>query len=135
MNPADFRAIFPEFGQTIYPDALVTFWLSVAAQMVNATRWGSLTNQGTALLTAHYLVLANEASQTSAAQVAASGMGTIGEVVGPETAKSVDGVSVSQDIASVTIPGAGTFNRTQYGVQYWQLAQMMGAGGMQINAC
>ncbi len=134
MTPADFRAIFPEFGHAIYPDPLVTFWLSVAANLIDPTRWGALTNQGTALLTAHYLVLANEASQLSYAQAAASGAGSLGGVVGPETAKSVDGVSVSQDIASVTIPGAGTFNRTQYGVQYWQLALMMGAGGMQINA-
>lgn len=134
MTPTDFRAIFPEFGATIYPDSLVTFWLSVAANLVDPTRWGALTNQGTALLTAHYLVLANEASQLSSAQAAASGAGSLGGVVGPETSKSVDGVSVTQDIGSVTIEGGGNFNRTQYGVQYVQLARMMGAGGMQINA-
>ncbi len=135
MNPSDFRAIFPEFGQGIYPDPLVAFWLGVAVNLVNPTRWGALTNQGTALLTAHYLVLANEASQLSAAQAAANGAGSLGSVTGPEVSKAVDGVSVTQDVASVTIPGAGTFNRTQYGVQYWQLAGMMGAGGLQINAC
>ena len=135
MTPTDFRAIFPEFGPTIYSDALVTFWLGVAANLINPTRWGSLTNQGTALLTAHYLVMANEASQLSAAQVAAGGAGSLGGVIGPETSKSVDGVSVTQDIGSVTLEGGGNFNRTQYGVQYLQLARMMGAGGMQINAC
>lgn len=133
MQPDDFRAIFPEFGRIIYPDALVTFWLSVSVNMVNPVRWGVLTNQGTALLTAHYLAFAQEMATQSALQQANGGK--IGSVSGPQTSKAVDGVSVTQDIASVTIPGAGTFNRTQYGAQYWQMALMMGAGGMQVNAC
>lgn len=116
-----------------YSDALITFWLGVASNLVDPTRWGALANQGTALLTAHYLVLANDAAQASAAQLAAGGAGELGTVIGPEVAKTVDGVSITQDVASVTIAGAGNFNLTQYGVQYWQLARMMGAGGMQVN--
>ena len=116
-----------------YSDALITFWLGVASNLVDPTRWGALANQGTALLTAHYLVLANNAAQDSAAQMAAGGAGMMGGIVGPESEKDVDGVRLIQDVTSVTIAGAGNFNLTQYGVQYWQLARMMGAGGMQVN--
>jgi hypothetical protein len=114
---------------------MITFWLGVASNLINQQRWGALASQGQALLTAHYLVLAQESQQQASMQTLAGGGGTIGGVSGPETAKAVDGVSVSQDVGSVTIVGAGTFNRTQYGIQYYQMSQWMGAGGLQINAC
>jgi hypothetical protein len=136
VTPAQFLAIFPEFGNgSIYTSAMITFWLSVSSNLINQQRWGALAAQGQALLTAHYLVLAQEAQQQASMQTLAGGMRTIGGVSGPEVSKAVDGVSVTQDVGAVTIPGAGTYNRTQYGIQYYQFAQMMGAGGMQINAC
>lgn len=136
MNPTQFLAIFPEFGNaSIYTQAMITFWLGVASNLINQQRWGALASQGQALLTAHYLVLAQESQQQASMQTLSGGAGAIGGVSGPETAKAVDGVSVSQDVGSVTIVGAGTFNRTQYGIQYYQMSQWMGAGGLQINAC
>ncbi|MBC7074666.1 MAG: DUF4054 domain-containing protein [Syntrophomonadaceae bacterium] len=126
MTPAQFLAIFPEFASV--NTAIITFWLSVAANLINVARWGSLASQGQALLTAHYLVLA---SANASAQTAGT---PLGQVKGVLTAKAVDGVSVSMDSAAVTITGAGMYNATTYGVQWIQLARMMGAGGMQVNA-
>lgn len=128
MTPVDFRAIFAEFDTTNYPDPMVSIWLGQATNEVNATRWGADTNYGIALLTAHYLVLARRRG------IAAAAGAVPGDVVGPQTSKSVDGVSVSRDGGSVTIDGAGTFNSTDYGILFWQKARWMGAGGLQINA-
>lgn len=119
MTAAVFITMFPEFSGT--DQGRITFWLSVAVQLINPARWGTLTNQGIALLTAHYLTI-DAQNQTPATQ---------GTVNGPITSKSVDGVSVSKDVALVTIEKAGQFNATSYGVQYYQLARMMGAGAIQ----
>lgn len=132
MLTADFLAIFPEFSNAVqYPAARISFWLGIAAQFVDPTRWSTLTNQGTALLTAHYLVLDQDAQMKAANQLNNPASG-LGGVDGLETAKAVDGVSVSMDVASVSMEGAGYYNRTSYGIQYWQMARMMGAGGLQV---
>lgn len=126
MTPAQFLAIFPEFSAV--STTIITFWLSVAANLINVSRWGALASQGQALLTAHYLVLATAESNAATAGAA------LGQTQGVITAKAVDGVSVSMDAASVTITGAGMYNATTYGIQWLQLSRMMGAGGMQVNA-
>ena len=126
MQPRDFLAFFPEFTAT--NAAVISAWLAIASQQVNPQRWGALTNYGIALLTAHYLTVA--ANNSTAAAVGAP----VGGVTGPETSKSVDGVSVSQDVASVTVAGGGNYNASTYGVMFLQQAQLMGAGGLQINA-
>ena len=135
MNEAQFLAIFGEFSNvSVYPTAMISFWLGVAANFINPTRWGNLAQQGQALLTAHYLVLAQRIATEQAAQNATNGASTMGLTQGVITAKSVDGVSVNMDVGAVTMEGAGAYNRTSYGIQYYQLAQMFGAGGLQINA-
>ena len=103
----------------------------MAANFINLPRWGALANQGTALLTAHYLVL-DQDEKTKAENQFNNSSSQLGGIDGLETAKAVDGVSVSMDASLVTITGAGMYNRTSYGVQYWQMAQMMGAGGLQF---
>lgn len=123
LTLAEFLAIFPEFSNaTTYPVARVNFWLSYAVNFVDSTRWGNVYQQGMALYAAHLLVLdvRNQSQQ--------------GTVTGVDTGQSADGISYSVDSASVTIAGAGLYNTTTYGIQYWQLAQMMGAGGLQV-AC
>ena len=122
MLLATFLSIFPEFSNTaIYSTARVNFWLGYAVNFVDPTRWGNVANQGIALYTAHLLVLdvRNQVQQ--------------GNVTGVDTGQSADGISYSVDSASVTIAGAGLYNSTTYGIQYIQLAQMMGAGGLQVS--
>jgi hypothetical protein len=53
-------------------------------------------------------------------------------VGGIVTNKSVDGVSVSYDTNSITLDGAGNYNSTKYGREFWQLAMIVGMGGQQL---
>lgn len=127
MDVPTFRAQFPEFASaTTYPDAQVTFWLGIAANRVDPCAWGALADFGTALFTAHNLVIAARRAKASAIG------GQPGATQGVQTSKSVDKVSVAYDAGSTTVDGAGNWNATDYGVQFWQYAEMMGAGGLQL---
>ncbi|MCA8242835.1 DUF4054 domain-containing protein [Burkholderia sp. AU32262] len=127
MDIAQFRQSFPEFDDTTtYPDSLVQFWMTVAVSLVNADRWGELTDLGIALVTAHHLALALKDQKTAAVG------GVPGQVTGPQSSKAVDKVSASYDTAAVAIKDGGFWNATMYGVRYLSLAQMMGTGGIQL---
>lgn len=127
MTPAEFRAILPEFSCTSsYPDTQIQFWIDFAGVMVNAERWDTLVDQGTAYLTAHHLAISKRD------QAAAEGGGIPGAVNGVVTAKSVDKVSVSYDASTVTLADAGFWNMSSYGIRFVQLARMVGAGGVQM---
>ncbi|MBN9359824.1 DUF4054 domain-containing protein [Herbaspirillum huttiense] len=127
MDSATFRQHFPEFEDAgIYPDAQVTFWLTVAENLVNRVRWGGLADQGVELVTAHHLVLARRD------ELATSVGGVPGLMTGPQSSKSVDKVSASYDTNAATVDGAGFWNLTTYGVRYASLAKLFGAGGLQV---
>lgn len=127
MDEPTFRTDFPEFASTTtYPAAQVNFWLGIAANRVNPDAWGDLADLGTCLFVAHNLVL----SQRAAASAAAGG--APGGSTGVMSAKSVDKVSASYDVRSATVDGAGNWNATDYGVRFYQYAEMMGAGGLQV---
>lgn len=122
VTAAQFRLDFPEFADTVkYPDPMVTFWLNYAALMLNADRWATALNFGIELMTAHQVALA-----------ARNLTGTPGAILAPQSAKSVDKVAVSYDTSAVRLENAGHWNGTSYGIQFIQLARMMGAGGMQL---
>lgn len=55
MTSDQFRAWFPEFGQT--PETQVQGAIDRAALEVDATTWGTTADTGIGLLTAHYLSL------------------------------------------------------------------------------
>ncbi|HEP6427740.1 DUF4054 domain-containing protein [Burkholderia cenocepacia] len=127
MDVSQFRQSFPEFNDTTtYPDSLVQFWMTVAVSLVNAERWGELTDLGVALVTAHHLALAVKDQKMAAVG------GVPGQVTGPQSSKAVDKVSASYDTSAVAIKDGGFWNATMYGVRYLSLAMMMGAGGMQL---
>ncbi|AOI65551.1 hypothetical protein WS51_18285 [Burkholderia territorii] len=127
MDVSQFRQSFPEFDDTTtYSDSLIQFWVTVAVSLVNAERWGDLTELGIALVTAHHLALAVKDQKMAAVG------GVPGQVSGPQSSKAVDKVSASYDTAAVAIKDGGFWNATMYGVRYLSLAMMMGAGGMQL---
>jgi hypothetical protein len=130
MNPSveQFRSDFPEFTDTtLYPDSLVTAWLTVATTLLsNASRWGTLLTTGQELVTAHYIVL------QARDQAAASAGGTPGTPSGLQASKSVGDVSVNYDYSRTTYEGAAFWNLTSYGQRYYAMARMMGAGGIQV---
>lgn len=127
ITPSQLRSDFPEFADsTKYPDSLIQMWLTVAASLVNASRWMELTDIGIELVTAHHLVIALRD------QTAAAVGGVPGEMTGPTASKSVDKVSKSYDTSAATLDNAGFWALSSYGIRYLGLARMMGAGGLQV---
>lgn len=121
------RAHFPEFADTTaYPDASIAFWFTVADLAVPSTVWGELWDQGCELYVGHHLAIAARDQQ------AVEAGGVPGEVRGPQTAKSVDKVSVAFDSGAVTHAGAGFWNMTTYGIRFYNLVRIVGAGGIQL---
>lgn len=130
MDPEQFITDFPEFANTtMYPTAAIAFQIGIATSLLNAQRWGSMLNYGIELYVAHNLVLAAQAAEDSALG------NTPGEMTGPTSAKGVDKVTVSYDTQAASLTDAGFYGLTRYGVQFLQLARMMGAGGVQLAMC
>lgn len=127
VTPASFRANFPEFSDTTaYPDPRIAYWVGIAGIRLDACRWDTLLDHGTELFVAHNLVLSRQAA------MAAAGGGVPGLASGPTSSEAVDKVSVSYDTGAAAIDGAGAWNLTAYGVQFLQLARLIGAGGVQL---
>lgn len=127
-TPATLRAMFPEFASPAqYPDTLLQTWLGVSVKFVNADRWGDSTDLGVMLAACHRVALAKRA-QKGGAGGAAPGANT-----GLLVSKSADGISASYDASAVTLAGAGHWNLTTYGLQYKELANLMGAGPVQVG--
>lgn len=125
---SNFRITFPAFTDTSkFPNAQVQIFLNLYAQMVNAERWGELTDLGVYLAVAHNLVL--EAQSVKAASVG----GTPGNGTGVVTAKSADKLSTSYDVNVAAEQGAGFWNLTTYGQRYWHYTQLFGMGAVQTN--
>lgn len=124
MNSSTFKQIFPEFAST--STVTIDFFLSVGNGLLSVDRWGEQLDYGLGLFVAHHLAIADVDSRAAAAG-APPGVGG-----GVTTAKSVDKVSVTYDGSLGTYEGAGFWNRTTYGIRFFQLARMVGAGGYQV---
>lgn len=128
MDLATFRTDFPEFADSAtYPDATVTFYLTLAQKMLTTPNWDSqVIDYGQALFIAHHLAIATKDGQASSAGAVP------GKVEGVQSSKSVDRVSISYDTNAVTLTDAGFWNMTSYGIRFYQLARMVGAGMVQM---
>jgi hypothetical protein len=126
-DAAKFRTDFPEFSDsTAYPDSQVTFWIGIATRLINADRWGDLTDFGIELLVAHNLVLWKQASK------AAAGGGVPGLASGVTASKAVADVSVGYDTSVASVEDGGNYNLTTYGTRYLEFVSLFGAGGIQL---
>lgn len=127
VTPASFRGHFPEFADaTAYPDGTVAFYIGLAGGLLPADRWGDSLDYGTELFTAHHLAIEAKEARSAAA-------GAIpGTLTGPQASKSVDKVSVSYNTQAVALTDGGFWNLTTYGLRFFQLARMIGAGGYQL---
>ena len=129
VTATSLRAQFPEFANTTtFPDSLITSWLAQAVKLVSQAAWDDSTDFGVSLWTAHQLVLSAKA-QASAARRS----GSPGGATGVLTSKSAGGVSAGYDFSSVAEKGAGFWNQTTYGMQFYRLSQMFGAGPIQVG--
>lgn len=126
MDADQFRANFPEFVDiAAYPNSVLNYWLGIGARLLRIEAWDDLLDHGLELFAAHHIVLSKQAQKAIATGAAP------GVTSGVVASKSVDRVSVSYDTSSATIAGQGHWNLTIYGVQFIQLSQMVGMGGVQ----
>jgi hypothetical protein len=127
VTPATLRAQFPEFTDPVaYTDAAIGLWLSVSVLLLDPNRWDTLIDTGTSLFICHHLTLAARDQQ-----VAAAG-GIPGAVQGIMTAKAVDKVSAGYDAQSVLLTDGDFWNMSSYGIQFLNMARLLGAGGVQF---
>lgn len=130
VTPAQFREDFTEFANTtLFPDSMVTYWLNLAALLLNAQRWGQQLGTGIELFCAHNCAL--EAYN----QQSANASGIPGLTKGVISGESAGAVNVSYDTASALDPKAEHWNLTNYGTRFWFLARMMGAGPTHLGGC
>ncbi len=127
MDISVFRAAFTEFTDTAkYPDALVSFWATLATAQVNADRWGTQTTLGIQLYVAHEITL--EAQSQASAAIG----GVPGAQSGPTNTKTVGSVTIGYDTDQTKEKDAGFWNLTVYGKQFIRLARIFGAGVIQL---
>jgi hypothetical protein len=127
MDAATFRADFPVFANpAIFPDSQINFQIDLAVIRLPECRWTTLLPYGIELFVAHNLSLAR------AAQIAAAAGAAPGALNGPVTSKAVDKVSYSMDPSLVALTDGGYWNLTSFGVEFLQLARMIGAGPIQL---
>jgi len=123
ITVAQFRADFPEFASTVdFPNSGAQFWLGIAYQLLNASRWGAQLDLAVELFTAHNLAIEAKASRD------AKGGGIPGQQAGPINSKSVSSVSVGYDSSAALESNAGHWNLTVYGTRLIRLIRMFGAG-------
>lgn len=122
-----FRTVFPEFADTTkYPDQQISFWATLATQQVRECIWKKSWFTGVSLYVAHEITVAAQN-----AKIAAVG-GVPGTSGGIANTKTVGSVTVGYDTNTSTEEGAGYWNRTTYGMQFFRLAQIFGAGAIQL---
>ena len=122
------RTLYPEFADiTKYPDAMIQAYLDLGAQFVNVERWDTLADYGVHLWTAHHLAIARINSTTAAVGGVPGGAGGI------LSSKSGGGMSAGYDFSHVAEEGAGYWNGTSYGREFYRLSQMMGIGPVQVG--
>lgn len=127
LTESSFRESMPMFADSVaYPQFQFNFYLKLGVKLLNERRWDDLLDEGLTFFIAHYLTL----YRRSMASMAVGG--DAGKVVGNETSKSVDGVSKSMDVSGVLNTDAGHWNQTTFGLQFYQLMMMVGAGGIQL---
>ncbi|MEX5443433.1 DUF4054 domain-containing protein [Acinetobacter schindleri] len=127
LSESSFRESMPMFADvTLYPSAQFNFYLNLGKKLLPESRWDDLLDEGLTFFVAHYLTLYRRSMD------AADIGGDAGQVIGNETSKSIDGVSYSMDVSSVSLSDAGHWNQTTFGIQFLQLARMVGAGGIQL---
>lgn len=127
IDESSFRLNMPMFASVAdYPAAQFEYYLKLGVKLLPERRWDDLLDDGLTFFVAHYLVL------NQRAMLAADIGADPGKVTGNETSKSVDGVSKSMDVSSISLEDGGHWNQTTFGIQFLQLARMVGAGGVQL---
>jgi hypothetical protein len=127
LTPAVFRQQFAEFQDPqTYQDTVINLWITVAGQLLNCDRWGTLLDFGVSYFVAHHLALGYQN------QLTAQAGGVPGKLKGPMSSQSVDKASAGYDTAAISLEDMGFWGTTVYGLRFLQLGRTMGAGGVQV---
>lgn len=120
-----FRIMFPEFDAEQYPDLRVNLWGDTAEAQLDKTRWANFYQRGVALYIAHNLALEKWRADYK---------GKMAGSFGPKSSESIsiDGASNSVNVNVTAYGGAGMYSMTPYGMQLWDLIQMVGIGVIQL---
>ena len=123
----EFVEEFPEFADVVeWPVPRVEFRIALANRFVRVCGLDdAVARHLKGLYTAHYLAAQGPSTESGILEKGALGGGVV-------SGKGVDGASISYDTSTGTEEGAGFWNLTLYGREYWQLMQMLGAGGVQL---
>lgn len=123
----EFRESFPEFSdETKYPDSMIAFWAGYGDTLLNVQRWGNRRQYGMFLFVAHNISLA-AMNAAGGASGAVPGFG-----IGVVSSESAGPISHSMDTQLAAIQDGANWNLTSYGVQYLQLARIVGTGGIHV---
>ena len=123
MDVGTFRTILPAFADPgLYSGSAISYWMGVGMARFNPLVWGNNLNEGLLYFIAHNLAIATIAGKAGAL----NGTGIV-------ASKSVGPASISYDNNIGMIDGAGAYNLTIYGRLFYQLSQLVGAGGLQIS--
>lgn len=116
ITVSDFTTRFPEFVSE--DSARIELFIADAELVVNETLWDVKYNLGLAYLTAHYLSLANFTE---------GGGGGVGSGTGTIASKSVDGVSVSYAVPTISNTSGNDdfYTQTSYGQRYLALRKTL----------
>jgi len=117
LNIEQMRALLPAFTDPPYSDVMIQAWINLCP--ISYDVWGSRYQLGQALWVAHELT-----------KFGPNGMATMpGQAgIGAPTSRSVNGVSVGYDVRIGYMDGAGPYNLTVYGQQFWMMAKLLSAG-------
>lgn len=124
---SEFVDDFPEFSDDVaFPVHRVSIRIDLSNVFVRTFGLSdTVVRHLRGLYTAHFLAAQGPSSDAGTLEKGAQGSGIV-------SSKGVDGASISFDTSTGTEEGAGFWNLTLYGREYWQLIQMLGAGGVQI---
>lgn len=139
ITATSFRVDLPEFGSIpTYPTSVINYYIALAGLMLSPTRFGAPTtavsnpptgmyDMAMEMFVAHHLAIEKQAMD--AARTGA----TPGITTGPVSSKSVGPVSISYASGDVVSKDAGFWNQTVYGLRFWRLIQIFGAGPIQVG--
>jgi hypothetical protein len=120
LTITEFRARFPEFDETTYPDAQVQALIDDTLCNFDQDRWDCLYARGHSLYIAHLLTLRTQQKSGNA------GPGKLDRA----QSKAVDGVSVSYATQTPSNYNEAFFAGTSYGSEYLMLLRQAGVGAV-----
>ena len=130
---ADFRSIYPHFGDDVIPEVILQMYIDLAQASIQQARWRDSWKIAMGWFIAHFATLYIQsitAANSPAAQVIAAG-----QAAGLTTSESAGDVSVSIDHNAIAqdLDGWAAWKLTIFGQQLATMGRLVGKGGMYVR--